>query len=149
MVWFVTGSVRQAIGAALGIPVAGVRVAGFVVRQGRSAARGLVLDQVGRVLDMLVAAIMAQVLQRADPTSLVIRYVDLDRVVARIDVDAVVRRVDLEALLAAVDLPEIIRDSTGTLASRGVHRTRMLGIAADEAVDRTRNRVRHRDVRAP
>lgn len=149
IVWSVTGSVRQAVGAALGIPVAGVRVAGFVARQGRAAVRGVLLDHAGRALDRLVPAIMTQVLRRADPTALVISYVDLDRVVATIDVDAIARRIDLAALLAAAELPEIIRASTGTLASQGVHRTRMWAIAADEAVDRTRNRVRHRDVHAP
>jgi hypothetical protein len=102
-----------------------------------------------RLLDVLVAAATEQVLRRADLTALVIRYVDLDRIVAGIDVNAVARRIDVDALLAAADLPEIIRESTGTLASDTVRRARMRGIAADEAVDRLRNRLLRRDVRPP
>jgi hypothetical protein len=100
-----------------------------------------------RLLDVVVPVAAAQVLRRVDLTELVIRYVDLDQVVARLDVNAVAQRIDLDALLAAADLPEIIRESTGTLASATVRQTRMRGIAADEAVDRVRNRLLRRDVR--
>ncbi len=119
---------------ALGASAVAAHAAGSMARQGRSAARGI-FGRPARLLDALVSAAAAQVLQRADLTALVIRYVDLDRVVARIDVNAVARRIDVDALLAAVDLPEIIRESTGTLASDTVRRARMRGIAADEQGD--------------
>jgi hypothetical protein len=122
--------------------------AGSLTRQGLSAVRG-VIRLPGRLLDVVVPAATAQVLRRADLTALVIRYVDLDQVMSRIDVNAVARRVDLEALLAAVDLPEIIRESTGTLASDTVRRARIRGIAADDAVEQVRNRLLRRDVRPP
>lgn len=99
---------------------------GYLVRQGNWAVRRL--------------------LGRLDLTGLVIECVDLDRVAARIDVNAVARRIDLDALLAAADLPGIIRESTGTLASDAVHRARMRGMAADEVVDRIRDRLRGLDV---
>jgi hypothetical protein len=130
---------------ALGVSVIAARAAGAVARQGSWAARGL-LGVPARLLDVLVPVAAAQVLRRADLTALVIRYVDLDQVVARLDVNAVARRIDLDALLAAADLPEIIRESTGTLASDTVRRTRMRSIAADEAVDQVRNRLLRRDV---
>jgi hypothetical protein len=132
----------------LGASAVAAHTAGSMARQGRSAVRGM-LGRPARLLDALVSAAAAQVLQRADLTALVIRYVDLDQVVARIDVNAVARRIDVDALLAAIDLPEIIRESTGTLASDTVRRARMRGIAADEAVDQVRNRLLRRDVRPP
>jgi hypothetical protein len=139
---------RSVAELALGASAAAAYAAGSVARQGRSAARGM-LRLPERLLDVLVPAATAQVLRRADLTALVITYVDLDQVVARIDVNALARRIDLDALLAAVDLPEIIRESTGTLASDTVRRARMRGIAADEAVDQARNRLLRRDVRPP
>jgi CBS-domain-containing membrane protein len=106
-----------------------------------------VLGLPGRILDVAVPVVAAQVLRRADLTALVLTYVDLDQVVARIDVNAIARRIDLDALLDAADLPEIIRESTGALASDTVRRTRLRGIAADEAVRQARNRLLRRDVR--
>jgi hypothetical protein len=143
------GLIRRSVAeVALGAPAIAACAARSMARQGKSAARGM-FGLPARLLDVLVPAATAQVLQRADLTALVIRYVDLDQVMAQIDVNAVARRIDLDALLAAVDLPEIIRESTGTLASDTVRRARMRGIAADEAVDQVRNRLLHRDVRPP
>ena len=71
--------------------------------------------------------------------------IDVDAVASRVDLDAIVRRLDLigiaEEVIAAIDLPEIIRDSTGSIASDTVHGTRMQAIAADEAVARVRHRL--------
>lgn len=44
-------------------------------------------------------------------------------------------------IIEGVDLPEIIRDSTGALASDTVRGARMQGIAADEAVGRAVDRL--------
>ena len=60
---------------------------------------------------------------------------------------------DLAGLAAevidAVDLPEIIRDSTGSMASETVMGARMQGIAADETVARVRDRLFLRRGRGP
>lgn len=187
-----------------------------------AAQRRALVQAVSRRLDELVPQVLAEVLRRARPTELVLRYVDLDEVVAavdldeaaarldvervvdrvdvdrvvsradldailaqvdldevvgRVDVDAVARRLDLDAVLDrpdftatilrhldldalveaflahidmialaeevidGVDLPEIIRDSTGTMASDTVRGARMQGIAADEAVGRAVDRL--------
>jgi hypothetical protein len=184
--------------------------------------RASLARELSRLLDVLVPAVLAEVLRRLDLTETVIRHVDLDAVVAavdldaaasRIDVDAVVRRVDLdsavsqvdldkvvgwvdldavaqrldvdavvrrvdldaildrldltgvvlsrvdlEAIVSAVldridlaglaaevideiDLPEIIRESSGSMASDTVRSARMQGIAADEAVGRAVDRL--------
>jgi hypothetical protein len=80
------------------------------------------------------------VLDRVDLTETVLRRVDLARVV-----DAVLDQMDLIALaneiIDGVDLPEIIRDSTGSMASETVKGVRMQGIEADQAVGRAVDRL--------
>jgi hypothetical protein len=80
------------------------------------------------------------VLDRMDLTTTVLRRVDLVRVV-----DAVLDQMDLIALaneiIEGVDLPEIIRDSTGSMASETVKGVRLQGIGADQAVDRAIDRL--------
>lgn len=174
--------------------------AAVVERLARRGAtrRSALADAVSRRLDVLVPAVLAEVLSRARLTQLVTQYLDLDEViaavdldgaakhldldaaVARVDLDAavgrldlnavinrldlteiVLERVDLERVVAAVlqriqpadlvgpveeiidaiDLPEIIRESTGSMASDTVRGARMHGIAADEAVARAVDRL--------
>ena len=113
---------------------------------------------------------MESVLDRIDMKS-VIERIDMDLVLDRIDLTTIVlERVDLDAVVAAildhidliglageviegVDLPEIIRESTGSMASDTVQGARMQGIAADEAVSRAVDRLllrrRHRATQAP
>ena len=103
--------------------------------------------------------------QRIDLDAIADR-VDLDRIVARIDIDAIVAGVDLNAIvdrlnvvdlteevINEIDLPEIIRDSTGSMASQVVRDARMQSIDADEAVsrlvDRLLRRRRKRSTGAP
>ncbi len=160
------------------------------------AERRVVIErELSRLLDEVVPVLLAEVVRRAHLTELLLRYVDLDEVVAavdldgaasrldveavvtRVDVDAVARRLDLDAVLDrldltsivlrrvdleaiidavladidlvgltaevidAVDLPEIIRESTGSMASDTVRTARMQGISADEAVGRAMDRL--------
>lgn len=132
---------------------------------------GIVLDGVD------LATVVAAAIDRTDLdalTATVIEHVDLDAAAARLDVEAVVARldltrivldrVDLEAVvdtvlshvdlvalagqvIDGVNLPEIIRESTGSMASDTVRSARMQGIHADEAVERAVDRLllrRHR-----
>ena len=91
------------------------------------------LDAAARRLDI------DAVLARLDLTAIVLERVDLDAVLA-----AVLDRLDLVALAAevidGVDLPEIIRESTGSMASDTVQGVRMQAIGADEAVGRAVDR---------
>lgn len=104
-------------------------------------------EQLSELLDRLVPVIVAEVVERIDVTRLVTENVDLDAVAARIDVDAIADRVDTDRIvdrldLAAItdqvldeiDLPEIIRGSTGSLASTMVVGVRKRGIEADDVV---------------
>jgi hypothetical protein len=115
-------------------------------------------------LDAIVAAVdidaiasrldVDAVLDRIDLTAIVRERVDLDAIVAAVDIDAIASRLDVEAVIdrldlaglaeqviEAVNLPEIIRDSTGSMASEAVRGVRMQSIEADEAVGRVLDRV--------
>jgi hypothetical protein len=114
-------------------------------------------------LDKLVATVdLDAVAERIDVEAVVAR-VDLDAIAARIDIEAVMDRIDLtqtvlervdlkavvdhvltqmdlaalvEEVLDEIDLPDIIRDSTGTMASDTVRSVRLQGVNADEAITR-------------
>jgi len=77
--------------------------------------------------------------KRIDLDAIVDR-IDIDAIVARVNVEAVVRQVDLialaEEIVEGIDLPEIIRESTGSMASDVVRDARMQSIDADEAISR-------------
>jgi len=92
-----------------------------------------------------VRAAVAVVLDQLDLTDLVVGRVDLDRIARQLDVDAVVGRVDfvgiVHQVLIDIDLPEIIRESTASMASDTVRDVRLRGIAADESVSTWIHRV--------
>lgn len=109
----------------------------------RIAAR-LDIDRVAARLDL------EQILRRLDLNAL-IASVDVDAIASRIDLDAIVARLDLvdlaEDVIDRVDLAEIIRSSSGSVASEAVRDVRLQSIEADEAVsgfmDRLMGRQRH------
>ena len=108
-------------------------------------------------LDALVARVdLDAVVARLDLDAVVSR-VDLEAIVKRVDIDAVIARVDVDAVLArldlagianqvidAIDLPEILRESTGSVASEAVRGVRADGVQADEAVARFVDRLLRR-----
>jgi hypothetical protein len=83
----------------------------------------------------------------------IIGRVDVDAIVAHVNLDAVVDRVDVlgmaEQVIKEIDLPEIIRDSTGSMASQVVRDARMQSIDADEAVSRFVDRILRRRSSVP
>jgi hypothetical protein len=128
--------------------VAGVDLDAIAERLDVQAVVGRVdLDEVAGRLDV------EAVLDRLDLTATVLERVDLrqvvDAVVTRVDlqevVDAVLTRVDLTAIVSQVldeiDLAELIRESTGTMASDTVQSVRMRGVSADELVSRSAARL--------
>ncbi len=108
------------------------------------AVLGAVLDRIDLTSVVLervdLGAVVDAALAKVDLTSLVLERVDLGAVV-----DAALAKVDLIALaeevIDGVDLPEIIRESTGSMASDTVRGVRMQGINADEAVGRAVDRL--------
>ncbi len=114
-----------------------------------AVARRLDLDAVARELDVDAVARrldVEAVLDRIDLTGTVLRRVDLKAVV-----DSALAQVDLigiaEQVIDGVDLPEIIRESTGSMASDTVRGVRMQGIEADQAVGRAMDRLLLRHAR--
>ena len=100
----------------------------------------LIVERVN--IDGVVATVdVDEIVSRVDIDAIVSRIdidkiaasIDLDAIVARIDIDGIVETVDVEAIIERVnvveiaedvineiDLPEIIRDSTGSMASQVV-----------------------------
>jgi hypothetical protein len=122
------------------------------------AARGLAEQRrnqqaAAEAASQLVGAIVAAVLDEVDLDGVVAR-VDLDRIAARIDLDAIAARIDLNAIVARldlaglteqvideVDLGELIRESSGSMASETVDALRVQGMRADHFVSRLVDRV--------
>ena len=115
------------------------------------------IDAIARQVD--VDAIVSQVdldavAKRIDVDAIVERF-DIDAIVSRVNVDAILRRLDLvaiaEEVVNGIDLPEIIRESTGSMASDVVRDARMQSVEADVAIARVvdrvirRRRARHTD----
>ena len=109
------------------------------------------LDRVARHLDI------EAVLDRLDLTELVIRGsisigspagLDIEAITYRLDLTALAQRIDLiglaEQVVVGIDLPQIIRDSTGSVASEGIAGMRMQGMEADQAVAHFVDRVLRR-----
>ena len=84
----------------------------------------------------------------ADAINEAIAVVDLNAIIARLDLEAAISRVDLARLttelIAEIDLPEIIRDSTGAVASETLRGVRMQSHSGDDAIARAVARLRLR-----
>lgn len=147
----------------LGVGAAGIGLARWSLR---TATRTLntVFPPAGRLasaaaeraqtdLDLVVRETLVRVLAVAlatvDLTKLVRENVDLDAVVADVDVAAVVERIDVDRVLARIDvagvarqvieeidLPEMVRESSGVLASEAVLALRVRAVRADAAIAR-------------
>jgi hypothetical protein len=119
----------------------------------------------------LVGAIVAAVLDEVDLNGVVARVdldaiaaridldaiaarIDLNAIAARIDLNAIVARIDLNAIVASldlaglteqvideVDLGEIIRESSGSMATETVDALRVQGMRGDQLVSRLVDRV--------
>jgi hypothetical protein len=104
----------------------------------------IVLEEVD--LDRVIETVdIEAVIKRLDLTEIVLEDVDLERVVAAVDIDAIIHRLDLVTLttyvIDEIDLPEIIRQSTGSVANEAVRGVRMQSVEADQAIQRTVDRL--------
>ena len=70
----------------------------------------------------------------------IVAHVDVDEIVDQLNVERVIARLDMPRLalevIDQIDLPEIIRASTGTVASESVRVVRMQTFGADRAIAR-------------
>jgi len=106
----------------------------------------LVLDQLDLTQLVLDHVDLDRVISSVDLDA-VVGQLDIDRIAGGIDLDAIADRLDVERVIARldlaklslevierIDLPEIIRTSTGTVASEGVRVVRMQTFGADRAI---------------
>jgi hypothetical protein len=94
---------------------------------GRAMAEGVVHQIVnGVVRELDVNAIVEQV----DIDALMER-IDIDAILDRVDIDSIVKRVDIGAILDEVGIQDIVRQSTGVLASDFVKQVRIRSMNAD------------------
>lgn len=70
--------------------------------------RVIAAQQVQALVDAWTPVVVQQVLSRIDLTDLVLRHLDVDRVIDAADLDAAVARVDLDAAVARVDLDAVV-----------------------------------------
>jgi hypothetical protein len=117
------------------------------------------IDAIARQVDIdaIVSRVDIDAIAKRIDVDAIVERIDIDAIVSRVDIDAVVRRLDLVALaeeiVNGIDLPEIIRESTGSMASDVVRDARMQSIDADvtiaRIVDRIIRRRRTRQTDAP
>jgi hypothetical protein len=105
------------------------------------------LDKVAEHLDV------EAVLDRLNLTEVVMSRVDLDRIARGLDLNSLAERIDIiglaEQVIVGIDLPQMIRDSTGSVASEGIAGMRMQGMEADQALANLVDRLLRRRTRRP
>ena len=112
-----------------------------------AVVRRVDIDAMVRQVD--IDAVLSQVdidaIARRIDLDAIVEGIDIDAIVGRVDVDAIVQRLDLvglaEEVVNGIDLPEIIRESTGSMASEVVRDARMQSIDADVAIARLVDRI--------
>ena len=96
-------------------------------------------------IDAIVSEVDIDAIAKRIDVDAIVERIDIDTIINRVDVDAIVRRLDLvglaEEVVNGIDLPEIIRQSTGAMASDVVRDARMESIDADVAIARLVDRV--------
>lgn len=125
----------------------------------QATARGVVGGVLDRLVPPLIDAIVSRIdltelvvtrvdlrvvvesaLDRLDLTEIVVDRVDVNRIVGLADVDAVIDRVPMiqiaDYIIQEIDLPQIIRESTGGIASDAFTSTRFSAARTDEIVSR-------------
>ncbi len=99
-------------------------------------------------VDAIVSQVDIDAIARRIDVDAIVERIDIDAIVSRVDIDAIVQRLDLVALaeevVNGIDLPEIIRESTGSMASDVVRDARMQSIDADVVIARVVDRILRR-----
>ena len=91
----------------LGRRLIGERRASELKVRGRSE-RQHAAAALSRLIDELTPRVAEAVLARMDATDLVLKYVDLDRIIQNVQVDAIIARADLQAVIDRVDVDAIV-----------------------------------------
>ena len=95
---------------------------------------------VNSALDKVVPYAVNAVVGRMNLTEIVLDRVDIDAIVAQADMEKIIDRLPLidlaNYIIDEIDLPQIIRQSTGGIATDAMNSTRMQAIDADDLVQR-------------
>ena len=91
-------------------------------------------------LDKVVPYAVNAVIGRMNLTEIVLDRVDIDEIVAQADLEKIIDRLPLidlaNYIIDEIDLPQIIRQSTGGIATDAMNTTRMQAIDADDLVQK-------------
>jgi len=98
-----------------------------------AAFRVVTQSDLNAVLDRLLPALLSEMLRHVDVAELLQENVDVVALA--------------EEVIAEIDLPEIIRESTGAMASDTLRGVRMHSISGDDAIARAVDRLRLRMTR--
>ncbi|MGH3457705.1 hypothetical protein [Aeromicrobium sp.] len=109
-----------------------------------AAYRRTSVHDLADLIDSIVSTLAVELEGRLDLTELIQRHVDLEAVIAQVDLAGLAQQV-----IAEIDLPEIIRESTGAMASDTLLGVRMRSISGDDAIGRAADRIRLRRARRP
>ena len=155
---------RAVISHSIGLATFTVTTAASITQQAVNAAassgthvaqRGMsvVIDP---ILDAVVPRVTDAVLDRLDLTQIVLDHVDVDAIVAKADIEAVIDRVPIvpiaDYVIDEIDLPQIIRQSTGGVATDAINSVRVQTFGADQWVSRLTDAIvrrRQRNLQAP
>jgi hypothetical protein len=115
------------------------------------------LDLTSIVLDRVqLEPIIMRALNELDLTEIVLSRVDIDAIVATADIEAIIDRVPIvpiaDYVIDEIDLPQIIRQSTGGVATEAINSVRVQSFGADQWIARLTDalvRRQHRNVDAP
>ena len=86
------------------------------------------------------------IIEKVDIDALLER-IDMDALLDRIDIDGIVKRVDIAAIMDEIGIDDIVRESTGVLASDTVRIVRIRSMNCDILLARFVDRVLHRTPR--
>jgi len=135
------------IGAALEISAAAAFALFSVAEQTVSSTVATVANSalVNSALDKVVPYAVNAVIGRMNLTEIVIDRVDIDEIVAQADLERIIDRLPLidiaNYIIEEIDLPQIIRQSTGGIATEAMNTTRMQAIDADDLVQRVVDKI--------
>ena len=100
---------------------------------------------VNSALDKVVPYAVNAVISRMNLTEIVIDRVDIDEIVAQADLEKIIDRLPLVDLanyiIDEINLPQIIRSSTGGIATQAINSSRLQAIDADDLVQRVVDRI--------
>jgi hypothetical protein len=147
---------ERAAGLAVRVPILGAQLG----RLNRSwnQDRAIIEERLQAIASTSMTRMVNVLLDAVDPTSIVIERIDIDRIIEQLDMDRIIERVDVDRIAARLDVdsvlartdvvglareviqeldvPEMIRESSGTLAAESIEVLRMQGMEADRLVAR-------------